>query len=172
MSEHFEYYTEFNKPPIQASPSGTKLINKYELKISKGIKELKKTSDKRNIYTIKQEALEATKIYNILKRHAMGDETALNVTKGIYLDLTQMPKTLLDAENAILNAQKMFEALPIEERTKYNQNWREWLVAVNTETQKQALKAQQEQQTTQKSYIDNLTPNKDQTITQTGGNEE
>lgn len=168
MSEHFEYYTEFNKPEIKPTPSGTKLIDKYELKIKDGIKELVKTNEKRNIYTPKQEALEETKIYNILKRHAMGDETALNVKKGIYLDLTTMPKTLLDAENTILKAKSMFEALPVEERKKYNQNWREWLTTIDNMT-----KTEQ-----QKSYIDNLQPNQEQSLTQTsqtqttpGGNE-
>lgn len=171
MSEHFEYYTEFNKPEIKPTPSGTKLIDKYELKIKDGIKELVKTNEKRNIYTLKQEALEETKIYNILKRHAMGDETALNMKKGIYLDLTTMPKTLLDAENAILKAQSMFEALPIEERTKYNQNWREWLTTINKITETKQVEQQ-------KSYINNLTPNQEQTLKQTtttettaGGNE-
>lgn len=169
-----KYYTAMNLPPITATPSGTKTIDKYELKIIDNRKQLKKTR-KRNIYDIKQESLESTKIYNILKRHIQGDETALNKTKGMYLDITEMPNNLMQAENALLTAKKEFEKLDIEERKKFNQNWREWLSNLIKNKQETTQTKKEE---TQKSYIDNLTPN-NQSLSQTnnpgisnpGGNE-
>lgn len=162
------FYSELNKPPITPTPSGTKQIDKYELKIVDNRKQIKKAG-KRDIYTLKQECLEETKIYNILKRHAMGDETALYARQGMFFDATQMPSSLLEAENAILRAQKEFDRLDIEERKKYNQNWREWINDI--------MKPQPVKQDTQKSYVDTITPSNNQSITQTtttpttGGNE-
>lgn len=151
------FYSELNKPPVEPTPSGSKKIDKYELKIVDNKKQLVKVG-KTNIYDIKQEALESTKIYNILKRHAMGDDTALNLTKGQFMDVTQMPKDLLEAENAILKTKREFEKLDIEERKKYNQNWREWLndIIIKQQTAKE--------QETKKSYIDTITPVQNQSL--------
>lgn len=155
------FYSATNLPPITPTPSGKKIIDKYEMKIIENRKQIKKAG-KRDIYQVKQESLESTKIYNILKRHLQGDETALNQTKGMYLDITNMPTNLLEAENALLTAKKEFEKLTIEERKKYNQNWREWLN--NVITKEYETKSQEQPQ---KSYIDTITPNQNQPITQT-----
>lgn len=130
-----KFYNSFEPGPKVPSPSGDKLEPVYAPKIDKnGHKTLVKTSEKRNVYARTQASLESTKVENIIKRHYMGDEQALNQRAGQYLDLTQAPTSLLDAQQKIINAQKLFDAEKIEVKKEFNQNMNEWLNSINDGT--------------------------------------
>lgn len=132
-----EFYNSYNPGPKKSSPSGSKKIPVYALKIDKnGHKYLSKTSEVKDIYARTQASLESTKIDNIIRRHAMGDESVLNKKMGQYLDLTLAPTSLLDAQQKIINAQKLFDGEPIEVKTEFKQNMNEWLNAINDGTYK------------------------------------
>lgn len=109
-----------NKAETIPAPSGKKFTNEYSMQIDeKGHKTLKKVGET-NVYQKIQEGLEDTLIENILTRAALGDNKALNRIQGNYLDCTEMPETLADAQNRILLLKSEFDRLPIELRREYN----------------------------------------------------
>lgn len=115
-----KFNSRTNKPKTISAPSGEKFANEYAMQIDeKGHKTLKKVGET-NIYEKIQSNLEETLIENILTRAAMGDSKALNRVQGNYIDCTEMPETLADAQNRILLLKSEFDRLPIELRREYN----------------------------------------------------
>ena len=109
-----------NKPKTIPAPTGNKFANEYSMQIDeKGHKILKKVGET-NVYEKIQAGLEDTLIENILTRAAMGDTNALNRIQGNYIDCTEMPKTLAEAQNRILLLKSEFDGLPVELRREYN----------------------------------------------------
>lgn len=102
------------------TPVGSKFHNDYEIQISEnGHKVLVKIGE-HNEYEKIQEHLEETLIENILQRAELGDPLALEARKGSYLDTTQMPKTLAEAQNKILAIKQEFEQLPVNIRKEFD----------------------------------------------------
>ena len=73
-----------------------------------------------NFYNLIQEHAEETKIENILKRASLGDTSALNKRVPEWFDATNMPTTLAEAQQAIINLENIFSTLPKEIREEYN----------------------------------------------------
>lgn len=63
----------------------------------------------------------------ILARFANGDTSALNRYAGIYADVTDYPKNLAEAHQQLINAENAFNALPIDVKQKFGNDWRVWL---------------------------------------------
>lgn len=100
--------------------NGSKLHNTYQIKIDKtGHKTLHKTGES-NWYEKTQAALEDTLIENILMKASMGDLTALNRIEGKFLDTTEMPTNLAEAQRAMYRLRTEFEKLPVEIRAKFD----------------------------------------------------
>lgn len=109
-------YTTF----ITYCPTGSKFHKTYEITVDElGHKTLKENGST-NTYAKIQEHLEETLIENILQRAALGDEEALNRVQSQYLDTTDMPKTLAEAQNKILSIKNEFEKLPVEIRREFD----------------------------------------------------
>lgn len=121
-----------NKPETIAAPTGRKFANEYAMQINeKGHKTLQKVGET-NVYEKIQAGLEDTLIENILTRAAMGDSKALNRIQGNYLDCTEMPETLADAQNRILLLKSDFDKLPVELRREYNFSAEEFVADVGS----------------------------------------
>lgn len=118
-----DFYSAYNPGPVESTPAGEMEIPVFDYKTnSKGVKELVMTDKKQNIYDIKQEYLEESKVENIIRRYTMGDLDALNKRKGQYIDTTKMPTTLAGWEQARINAENEFDKLPLEVRKEYDYN--------------------------------------------------
>lgn len=101
-------------------PIGSKFMDTYEYTIDKkGHKSLVKTGEK-DIYTPIQESLEGTLIENVLQRAMLGDPMALEQRHGQYIDTTDMPKSLAEAQNKIIELKNQFNALPVEIRREFD----------------------------------------------------
>ena len=101
-------------------PTGSKFKNTYEEQLNDhNHKSLVKTG-KTNLYETVQKHAEDTKISNILERATLGDKTALNRMQGQYVDCTDLPKSLMEAQNEIVKVKSQFETLPVEIREKFN----------------------------------------------------
>ena len=70
---------------------------------------------------------------NILKRYALGDQTALSKVQGFYADTTEMPKTFRDVLDSVIKGQSMFDQLPIEIKQKFNNDFNQWFVDIGSE---------------------------------------
>lgn len=69
----------------------------------------------------------------ILARYANGDLDALNRYEPLYADVSDFPKTYAEYLQHAINAENGFHKLPVEVQKKYDNNWRNWLMASGTE---------------------------------------
>lgn len=82
-----------------------------------------------------QAYLEETKIENILARCIeTGDMSALEKVQGTYADISEIPTSMIDAQNKIKEAEKNFNALPLEIRSKFENNFNKYLAEFGTES--------------------------------------
>lgn len=133
------FYTAYEKPNTEAAPAGSELEPVYQTVIDKnGVKDLKKTGET-NIYDIIQESLEQSKIENIIRRAREGDPTALGITEGQYIDTTEIPATLAEAQQLIIKIKQEFDKLPIDTRRKFNMSAEEYVAAYGTEAWAEAI---------------------------------
>lgn len=120
-------YSAFNRPKTEAAETGNPYEPEYNIEFDKnGKKNLVKVGET-NTYSLIQESYEATKIENIMRRATEGDPNALNLTNGMYMDITDMPTSLAEMQNFVIKAQNEFDKLPIEIRKKFNMNVSEYI---------------------------------------------
>ena len=125
------FYSRSNYPETIPCPKCEKTVPKFELKINKdtGRKELKENG-RTDTYEIIQAAKEGTMIYNILERYQNGEIEVLNKTQGVYGDFTQMPRTLAEAQQTLIDAENTFKTLPLEVRKEFNHSTSEFLASM------------------------------------------
>lgn len=123
-----EFYSRSNYPQTIPHPKSKKIVDTYSIEINKetGKKELKATG-KTNIYEFIQKSLDDTLVYNILKKFEAGDLDALNRAVGAYGDFTNAPRSLAEAQQLIINAEKEFNKLPLDVRKEFNYSASEFL---------------------------------------------
>lgn len=128
--------------------SGEKEIEDYEARLdSSGVTKLVKKSTKRNIYDRIQQSKDECDIYEIIRRSdpqiRLGIEQQIlnaNLTdSGEVYDLTDMPKNLIQARQMLVDADKKFNALPLEVRKEFNNNSNEFLAAAQKGELKQRI---------------------------------
>ena len=114
-------YSLLNRPKAEPTPAGSTTLPTYTECINKKTQklELERTGEI-DVYAKIQEHHEECKIENIMKRAAMGDMSALQQKEGIYVDTTNMPKTLMEANNLVIQLQNEFYELPIEVRKEFD----------------------------------------------------
>ena len=76
---------------------------------------------------------ESTTLEAILARFANGDMDALNRYEPLYVDVTQMPKTLAEAQQKVINSKNAFDALPVEIKSQFENNYNLWLATAGSE---------------------------------------
>lgn len=109
------------------TPSGTKFLDTYQEEINKkGHLHLIKIGQT-NVYEKIQADLESTRIENILHQVAMGDLSVLNQRETLYVDSTNMPKNLMEAQNIVIKAKAEFEQMPQEVREIFHNSPEEYV---------------------------------------------
>lgn len=115
------------------APVGSKFAPEYEIRIDKkGHKTLEQTGET-NIYEKTQADLEECMIENIITRIMQGDISALNKAKAQYLDTTDMPRTLAEAQNTVIRLTQEFEKLPIDIKRKFNMSAEQYIASYGNE---------------------------------------
>lgn len=87
---------------------------------------------KTDVYGLIQTAAEGVDLKSLLARYINGDEGALGTDIGSYADLTTAPKTLLEAHLKVIDARNKFDALPVDVRKEFNNNFDEFLSSVGS----------------------------------------
>jgi hypothetical protein len=81
-----------------------------------------------------QEIIEAfgplTDINFMLHRLSMGDSSVLSSRSPMYGDFSGLPSNPIDAINLVENARSSFLSLSVEDRQKYNNDYRVWLSCI------------------------------------------
>lgn len=125
-------WSRFDRPDRDETPAGTYTEPEYtEYVDNNGHLNLKQTGET-PVYDMIQAALEETKIENIIRRATLGDPTALTATQGAYLDTTDMPKSLAEMQDAIINATNDFNNLPLEIKLKFDQSAEKYISMYGT----------------------------------------
>lgn len=75
-----------------------------------------------NIWDIIQSHAEECEIENIVRRALNGDPFALNKKVGNFMDLTEMPRTIAEAQQLVINLKEQFEKLPADIKQKFDNN--------------------------------------------------
>lgn len=68
----------------------------------------------------------------ILKQIALGNNDVLVRSIGQYGDFTEMPKTMAEAMQLQIDAEKEFYKLDLDTRGKFNNDYRQWLVSAGS----------------------------------------
>lgn len=68
-----------------------------------------------------------TDLVYMLSRLKVNDFSVLAQSAPMYGDFSELPDNPVDAINLVHNAERRFSELPIEEKQKYNNDYRVWL---------------------------------------------
>ena len=126
-----EFFSRVNKPATIAQPKCEKIVPTYGKEIDKDGKVHIVETGKTNLYEKIQACKDDTLIYNILDRFAAGDISVLQKNQGVYADLTDMPKTLAEAQQSLITAENIFNNLPLEVRAEFNHSFSEFLASAS-----------------------------------------
>lgn len=100
-----------------------------------GKRELRKNGEY-NLYAEIQSYKDSVSIDYILARFTNGDETALSRVQGIYGDFTEMPRTMAELQQRVIDAEALFNNLPLEMREQYNFSASEFFAQLDSEKTK------------------------------------
>lgn len=121
-------YYQRTKP----APSGRPMANEYSRIADKSGKVVLTKTGEVNIHQQIQEQNKFLNLRALVKRHALGDTSAIPAAKPFeYTDLTQMPKSLLEARQVLVSAERTFNAQPSELKQKYNNDFTTFLKEVD-----------------------------------------
>ena len=140
-----KFYSRLEHAPRIDAPSGSVEATTYQTRIDENGHKITEPIGKTNIYDRIQSSLEETKIENIIKRFTEGDVSAFRTGEPVYIDITEAPKTLMEAQNLIIKINDEFNTLPVEVRAKFDHSpekyvaiygGEEWAKAVGYEIKK------------------------------------
>lgn len=127
------FYNRTNPRKVEPAPAGSKEEIEYTVYLNERGEKCIKETGRTNIYEMIQEQLEESKVENIVRRATLGDVNALNANHGTYMDVTDMPTTLAQAQQFVINATREFNKLPIEKRRMFNMSAEQYVAAYGNE---------------------------------------
>lgn len=84
-----------------------------------------------DVYAEIQSHAESCDINVLMAKYQNGDASVLSKVQGTYFDATGMPKTYAEMLNILIDAENQFNALPLDERAKYDHSFEKWLSALD-----------------------------------------
>lgn len=87
---------------------------------------------KDDLYAEIQSHKDSVDINTILSRYNAGDTSVLHKGDMLYMDVTQMPKTYAEMYERVMQAQELFDRLPLEVRAHYEHNPARFFAAIGT----------------------------------------
>lgn len=72
---------------------------------------------------------EQCNVNNIMRRYQAGDLNALGSVQGTFADIFDLPQTRQEALQAVMDAQNMFEKLPLDVKNAFNGSWEAFYLA-------------------------------------------
>lgn len=130
--------TQFTRLGVSGDKTnaGNGMKDTYKMHVDdNGVRELKKSGEY-NLYADIQSYKESVSIDYILSRFVNGDETALSRVQGIYGDFTQMPTTLAELSQRVIDAENLFNSLPLDIREQYNFSASEFFAQLDSDKTK------------------------------------
>ena len=104
-----------------------------------GVVSLQITGEK-DLYAEIQSHAESVDIINIMQRYEIeGDPSILNQKTGVYIDITEVPKTFAEVQGIIIAETNRFNQLPLEIRQHFNFSVEEYVASIGTEKYNQFI---------------------------------
>lgn len=75
---------------------------------------------------------DSTDMSFILQRLAVGDSSVLSQRPGMFGDFTQMPTTYAEALQLVIDGRREFDALPLDVKNSFNNDFRQFLASAGT----------------------------------------
>ena len=122
-----EFYSRNNLPKTIAQPKCNKTVNEYDKEVQKNGSIKPVVVGKTNIYEKIQASKNDCLVYNILDRFKAGDVSVLNARQGQYADITKEPKTLVEYQQSYIDAENLFNSLPLEVRRQFDHSVTDFL---------------------------------------------
>ena len=113
--------------------AGSRFKPTYKMSVDEDGKRSLKVVGKVDLYAEIQSYKDSCDINYILERFANGDQTALSRVQGIYGDFSQMPTTYAELSQRVIDAENLFNSLPLEVRQQFNFSPSEFFAAIGTE---------------------------------------
>lgn len=133
------FNTQYDRLGVRGTPSvpGSGMKDTFKMHVDKdGKRELRKSGEY-NLYAEIQSYKDSVSIDYILARFMNGDETALSRAQGIYGDFTEMPRTLAELQQRVIDAENLFNTLPLNIKEKYNFSASEFFAQLDSDKTKQ-----------------------------------
>lgn len=112
--------TKYTERKRVFSEVGSRMQPTYKMHVDEnGKRELRKVGEI-DLYAQIQSYKDSVDINVLLQRFARGDESALSKIQGVYGDFTQMPKTYRELAQRVIDAENIFNQLPIDIRKEFN----------------------------------------------------
>lgn len=130
--------TQFDRLGVSGEKSkpGSGIKDTFKMHVDEnGKRELKKSGEY-NLYADIQSYKDSVSIDYILSRFVNGDETALSRVQGIYGDFTEMPKTMAELQQRVIDAEHLFDSLPLDIRAQYNHSASEFFAQLDSDKTK------------------------------------
>lgn len=121
----------------KASPSGTKIVRDLKLDYDEKGRERLVVCGEKDVYADVQAYKDGCIIQNIVRRYLDGaTDTGIGVVQVDETlpvsDFTTMPKTMMEAHNIMVSAERSFAQFPAAVKREYHNNWREFLAAFDS----------------------------------------
>lgn len=117
-----KFKTLYGEKKKKKSPAGAKTEMRHRAVMHKdGRRELVRDKEVA-IYDLIQANREECEIENIIRRAVEGDYNALNAINGQYADITNMPSSIAEAQQMVINMKNEFEKLPKDIKAKFENN--------------------------------------------------
>lgn len=128
------FYSRSNLPETIPQPKCEKIIPTYGKKVNDDGSICVVETGKTNLYEKIQASKDETLVYNILDKFNAGDVSVLQQRRGTYGDFTDMPETLVEAQQTLIDAENYFYSLPLEVRKEFNHSVSEFLSSASKGT--------------------------------------
>lgn len=128
-----KFFTLYDRPETKpTTPTGEKIELRHEPNISETGKRYLSKTRKQNTYELIQIGREETEVARIVNRAMNGDYNALNAMQGTFTDITDAPKSLAQAQQFIINAERDFKELPKEIQKEFEYDSKQFIAAAGT----------------------------------------
>lgn len=106
----------------QVTESGLPYKDSFKMNVDVNGRRRLVVDGKIDTYQQIQSHKDSVDIQYIMTRFANGDSSALSKVQGVYGDFTNIPTSLNELQNRVLDAERLFYQLPVDVREKFEHN--------------------------------------------------
>lgn len=131
------FRTQFNRPETDRyfTNAGERIETRHSAHIDSNGRRFLSKDKPIAVYDMIQSHKEECEIENIIRRAVEGDYNALNAKEGVFMDITNCPSSIAEAQQYIINAKEEFENLPKSIKQKFEFNPEIYIAEMSGNTQ-------------------------------------